>query len=121
MSDELTCEASATKAISELFPTEQLSAWADNTIDMIAAGKPRIDGQKEIAACHFYETDKGKVGTFSTWVKGTPFKIYIGLEAEINEMKSDFYKIVEETGLTFKKNPKERAKERKRERKKRKK
>lgn len=121
MSKDVEAEASATKTVSDLFPTEELNSYVDSTVKMIVAGKPHMDGKKQIAACHFYDTRHGKIGTFSSWMRGTPFRIYVGTETEVNEMKQDFYKMASEVGLSFKKSAKERAEDRKRENKKAKK
>lgn len=112
--DGTEAEASATKTVSDLFPTEELNSYVESTVKMIVAGKPQIDGRKHVAACHYYDTKHGKIGTFTSWIRGTPFKIYVGTENEVNEMKRDFYKMAEEANLSFHKNPKERAEDRKR-------
>ena len=121
MSKNVEAEASATKTVSDLFPTEQLNSYVENTVKMITAGKPPMDGRKQIAACHFYDTKHGKIGTFSSWMVGTPFKIYVGMEDEVETMKRDFYRMASEVGMSFQKTPKERADDRKRARKKAKK
>jgi hypothetical protein len=113
-----TAEAAATKTVGELFTKEQLEKYVENSVDMISQGKPVIDGKKNLAACHFYDTEHGKIGTFCMWIKGTPFKIYVGTETEVNEMKDDFYKMASEGKIAYHMTPKERADLRKKKRKK---
>lgn len=111
-------EVKATSAIRSLFGDDDLSPYVDSSLKMILQGKPTIDGVKNLAGCHFYNTDHGRIGTFAMWIKGIPFSIYIGMEKEIDEMRKDFYRIAEEAGVQAVKTPKDKAKERKRLRKK---
>lgn len=116
-----TVEASATTTIGELFTKEQIEKYVNNSLDMIFQGKPVIDGKSNVGGCHFYDTDHGKIGTFCMWVKDNPFKIYVGTEAEINELKDDFYLATKDGKVRCHMTPKDRANLRKQKRKKEKK
>jgi hypothetical protein len=108
-------ETSATKYVHDMFDKDILNEYVEKSIKMIELGKPIMDGLKNVAACHYYSTEFGKIGTFASWIKGSSFNIYIGSEHEINDMKRDFYKMVEDSGFRINKSPKDRAEDRKRE------
>lgn len=114
-------QVQATKTVSDVFDKEVLDGYCKKSVDMIADGRPRLDGKKDIAALHFYDTDHGKIGTLVTWVRGIPAVMYLGTEQEVIDIKDDFYKLVEGAGLRFQKNPRQRAEQRKQMRKKAKK
>jgi hypothetical protein len=90
---------SATKAVTELFNEEQLAAYVSESLKLIAQGKPEVDGKTNIAACHFYDTDHGRIGTFFMWMRGTEAHTYIGMEKEITDMKDDFQGLMKEHGV----------------------
>jgi len=110
--DAVYSDVAATDTVSALFSKEQLEEFAKNSAEMMAKGKPRVDGVKNVAASHFYDTDKGKIGTFFMWIKGVSPKMYIGTEGEVIEMQNDFQKMCKAKGIV-RLNPKERAEARK--------
>lgn len=114
--DKLQADVAATDSVMKLFDKEKIEEFVKNSANMIAEGKPKVDGRKEVAAAHYYDTEHGKIGTFFMWVHGLPPKMYVGTEGEIDEMKNDFFKMAREAGM-IRPNPRERAEMRRKKRK----
>ncbi len=107
---------SVTATVKDLFTKEQLESFTNESTRLMSQGQPTVDGVKNVAGTHYYETEHGKIGTFFLWVKkmGMP-RMYVGTESEIKDMQEDFLKLAKESGVV-RKNPRERAEERRKKR-----
>ncbi len=75
-------EVACTEKVTQLFTDEEIGQIVDATLTRIANGAEPLDGVNNIAAVHSYDHAKGRVDTFSVYMRTSavsPINVHVGM------------------------------------------
>lgn len=101
--DQLPLEVSVSDKVLGEFTEEEVQEICSMTLEAVQKNNS-LDGRDKIAISHYYESAKGRVSTFTTYLRGenSHMTIHVGFEDEIKYVQEKFTEMCDEYGADVK-------------------